>query len=75
MPSSWVGAYACEAYPVTAAYSSPSVYVRLYLRSPVFVGAEPVTDRPPTMMFPSGAEYVRIAFRRLSLPSASARPS
>ncbi len=75
MPSSWVGAYACDAYPVTAAYSSPSVYVRLYFRSLFLVGAEPVIDRPATMMFPSGAEYVSMAFRRLSLSSASAWPS
>ena len=60
---------------MTAAYSAPSSYVRLYARSPLFVGAEPVTALPPTMMLPSGSLYSAIVFRRLSLSSASAWPS
>lgn len=60
---------------MTAAYSSPSVYVRLYARSLPFVRAEPVIDSLTTMMFPSGSAYVLIALRRLSWSSASAVPS
>lgn len=53
MPSRKDVPWAWEANPVTGAYIGPSLYVRLYLKSPG-VATEPVIGLPPTMMLPRG---------------------